>query len=127
MVKKIVIVDDERNLCDLLSQVLTKAGFKTHAVYNGKEALEKIKEIIPDLVILDVILPDLTGHQILKILKESDKTKNIPVLMLTQKDLLKDVEHAMELGATRYLIKPFDIERLLKVVKDMLNPKNSVE
>jgi|YNPNPStandDraft_1061719.scaffolds.fasta_scaffold84368_2 DNA-binding response OmpR family regulator len=120
MVKKIVVVDDDRGICNLLSKVFTGEGYITECVYNGKDALKKIDEILPDLVILDIMLPDLNGYQVLELMKKSEKTKNVKVVMLTQKDLLKDVEQAMTLGADNYIVKPFDINRILKTVNEIL-------
>lgn len=120
MPKTIVIVDDERSLNDLLSKALSGRGYRTLSAYNGKEAIEIIKDKLPELILLDVMLPDMTGFQVLEKIKEDERTKNIPVVMLTQKSLLKDVELAIDLGALRYIIKPFDIERLFATVKDII-------
>jgi DNA-binding response OmpR family regulator len=120
MAKKILIVDDERSICKLLAQVLGDKGYETHSAHSGAEAFDMIKKLAPDLLILDVMLPDTTGWQILKTLQASDETKKIPALMLTQKNLIGDVELAIDLGAQGYLVKPFDIERVLKKVSEIL-------
>jgi DNA-binding response OmpR family regulator len=119
MAKKILVVDDERSICKLLKQVLEEKGYEIEFAHTGAEALEKLRKSTPDMVILDVMLPDTTGWQILKTMKTSETTKKIPALMLTQKNLVSDVEFAVDLGASGYLVKPFDIERLLKKVGEI--------
>ena len=73
-----------------------------------------------DLIILDVVLPDISGWELLTTIKQSSELKEIPVLMCTEKNLVKDVEQALSCGAVGYIIKPFDIERVIKKVGDII-------
>lgn len=121
MVKKILIVEDERNVCELLSYILQGNGYDTTIALTGKDGLRLSREELPDGIILDVLLPDINGFEVLKALKSNEETKSIPVLMLTEKNLIGDVEKAVSLGANGYITKPFDIERLLEKVNDLIS------
>lgn len=119
--KKILVVDDEQNIVDLLTIVLKGEGYDVLAANNGVEALKKAQKELPDLVILDVNMPQLDGWNVLSSLRASESTRAVPVLMCTNKDLVSDVERAEVLGATGYIAKPFEIERVLKKVFNILN------
>ncbi len=118
--KKILIVEDDRPLSNLLSLSLSKSGYETFVSYNGNNALCMLKNMCFDLIILDVILPDISGWELLKTIKKISSLEKIPVLMCTEKNLVKDVEQALSLGAVGYITKPFEIERVIKKVGDIL-------
>jgi DNA-binding response OmpR family regulator len=120
MSKKILIVEDDRPLANLLSLSLSKVGYETAVSYNGNDALKKLKNILFDLIIIDVMLPDISGWELLRNIKQIAELEKIPVLMCTEKNLVKDVEQALSLGAVGYIIKPFEIERVIKKVGDIL-------
>lgn len=119
--KKILVVDDEQNIVDLLTIVLKGEGYDVLSAGNGVDALKKAQKETPDLVILDVNMPQLDGWNVLSSLRASESTRAVPVLMCTNKDLVSDVERAEVLGATGYIAKPFEIERVLKKVFNVLN------
>ena len=116
MGKKILIIDDDRSICSLLSHLLGNKGYDTSVSYNARDGLEKVKFEPPHLVILDILLPDLLGWDVLRVMREGDNTKNIPVLVCTEKNRMEDVEKAIEFGAHGYITKPFEIDRVIEKI-----------
>ena len=117
--KKILIVDDEKLIVQVLTQKLQEAGFSTEAAFDGEEALSKVNQSKPDLILLDIIMPKLDGISMLKRLKADEKTKDIPVIILTNLYSDKKVVEAIKSGGTDYLIKvdytlPEIVERITK-------------
>ena len=104
---KILIVEDERDIVDLLQYNLQEAGFETDYVRNGADALHRSVEKPPDLIILDLMLPEVDGMIVCRLLKNDPRTKNIPVVMVTAKTAEKDRVAGLELGADDYITKPF--------------------
>ena len=119
---KILVVDDEQNIVDLISIVLRGEGYDVETALNGLEALKKLQKNLPALVILDVNMPQLDGWSVLSSIRATEETRALPVLMCTNKDLVSDVERAEVLGATGYIPKPFEIERVVRKVKQILGP-----
>ena len=117
MAKKVLIVDDEQDIVETLKFVIEATGFECHCAYDGEEGLNKAKEIIPDLIILDVMMPVMNGYKISRLLKFDTKYKDIPILMLTARSQEKDKELGKETGADEYITKPFDIDFVLERVK----------
>jgi DNA-binding response OmpR family regulator len=113
MRKKILIVEDDRSVCDLLCHVLESKGYGVSAANTGIDALKNLKKSVPDLIILDILLPDISGWDVLKSLKHAAKHKEVPVLICTDKDTMVDVERAMSMGARGYITKPFDIDKVV--------------
>lgn len=105
MAKKILFVEDDEGFYNLFSSALTMKGYEVIHVSEGSQAFEKIKDIQPDLVLLDIILPGMSGLDVLQELKESDDTKSIKVIMLTNFGTDDNINRAMELGADEYLMK----------------------
>lgn len=120
MAKKILIVDDEQDIVETLRFVLETEGFECHCAYDGEEGLNKAKEIIPDLIILDVMMPVMNGYKISRLLKFDSNYKDIPILMLTARSQEKDKELGKETGADEYITKPFDIDFVVERVKARL-------
>ena len=115
--EKILIVDDEKNICDLLRMYLEKDGFRTIIANNGRAALQLFREREPDLVVLDIMLPELDGWQVCReIRKVSDK----PIIMLTAKGETFDKVLGLELGADDYVTKPFETKEVVARVKAVL-------
>ena len=115
--KKILVVDDNPNLVKLLEYRLKANEYEVITANDGEEALDKVRQVKPDLMILDVVLPKIDGYKVLSILRADEKYKYIPVVMLTALGQTKDIDKGMELGATSYLTKPFDPEVLLEAIK----------
>jgi len=113
MAKKILIVEDDRAICDLLSHVLEMKGFEVLVANTGNDALKIIKKTTPDIAILDINLPDITGWDVLKSMRHNPKCSKVPVLMCTNKNTMIDIEQAMSLGAKGYITKPFDIDKII--------------
>ena len=115
--QKILIVDDDENIADLISLYLTKECFETSIVHDGEDALREAKEIKPDLMILDLMLPGMDGYQVCR---EIRKASNLPIIMLSAKGETFDKVLGLELGADDYMIKPFDSKELVARVKAVL-------
>ena len=114
MDKKILVVDDEKSIADIVKFNLEKEGYVVDLAYDGEEAIEKVYEILPDLILLDIMLPKKDGFQVLR---EVRKEFKIPVLMLTAKEEEVDKVLGLELGADDYITKPFSMRELVARVK----------
>ncbi len=112
--KKILVVDDEKPISDIIKFNLVKEGFTVITAYDGEEAVAKVKQSQPDLVLLDVMLPKLDGFQVLRKIREHSAT---PVIMLTAKEEEVDKVLGLELGADDYITKPFGMRELIARVK----------
>jgi DNA-binding response OmpR family regulator len=118
--KTILLVDDEPDIRLTLGMRLKKSGYAVITAENGKDALDKIEQQLPDLVILDVMMPEMNGYQVCRKLREKPGTKDLPILMLTAKDQAADRFWAEEAGVTEYFSKPFEDEELLLAVKRLV-------
>lgn len=118
--QRILVVDDEADTVELVSFNLRNAGFDTSHAEDGAEALKKAKAAAPDLIILDVMLPEVDGLEVCKLLRRDPATARIPVLMLTAKAGEIDRVLGLELGANDYLTKPFSPRELVLRVKNLL-------
>jgi len=123
MRQKILAVDDEKDILRLLEHNLGKAGFDVISAEDGPEAIDTAQRELPDLIILDVMLPNIEGTEVLKALKKSQITGKIPVIMLTAKGEELDRVVGLELGADDYIVKPFSPKELLLRVKVLLRKK----
>ena len=121
---KIYIVDDEEDILDLVEYNLTKEGYEVELFTTGEEILRKVKKDIPDLILLDLMLPGVDGLDVCKVLKHTPDTANIPIIMLTAKGEEADIVTGLELGADDYIPKPFSTKILLARVKAVLRRKN---
>lgn len=120
MAKKIMIVDDEPDLVAVTSFRLKKHGYNILTASNGQEALDMIKKESPDLVLLDLRLPLISGQDVCKKIKSDPELKNIAVIIFTASASIDIIEKAKTLGADDHLIKPFDSEQLLSTVKKFI-------
>ena len=125
MAEKILIVDDEPDIRKLLEFRLKTAGYEVITAKDGKSALKKAGEDSPDLIVLDVIMPDMNGFEICRLLKKSDRTKDIPVIMLTVLAHEEDLSKGLEKGASCFMSKPFNIIDLLAEIKTILTETDS--
>lgn len=118
--KQIFVVEDEKDLVELLTYNLEKDGYRVLSEMDGEAALKKIPEKMPDLVLLDLMLPKTDGLTVCKTLKANPKTAHIPVVMLTAKGEESDKIVGLELGADDYVTKPFSVKELLARVRAVL-------
>lgn len=118
--KKILIVDDEKDIVKMLDYNLKKEGYKTVSAHDGEEALRAANKEIPDLIILDLMLPGIDGLEVCKSLKKEPKTSAIPIIMLTAKSQELDKIIGLELGADDYVTKPFSPRELVARIKAVL-------
>ena len=102
--KKILVVDDEKPISDIVKFNLAKEGYEVFSAYDGEEALQKVEEIHPDLILLDLMLPKIDG---LEVAKEVRKNYDMPIIMVTAKDSEIDKVLGLEIGADDYVTKPF--------------------
>ncbi|MDZ5471676.1 response regulator YycF [Bacillus sp. 31A1R] len=123
MDKKILVVDDEKPIADILQFNLKKEGYEVHCAYDGNEALEKVEEIKPDLILLDIMLPQRDG---MEVCREVRKKYEMPIIMLTAKDSEIDKVLGLELGADDYVTKPFSTRELIARVKANLRRHQQV-
>ncbi|MCL2089307.1 MAG: response regulator transcription factor [Oscillospiraceae bacterium] len=115
--EKILVVDDDTNICELLRLYLEKEGYGVVIAYDGEEALTKFSAQSPNLVLLDVMLPNLDGWQVCR---EIRKKSNVPIIMLTAKGETFDKVLGLELGADDYVVKPFDTKEIVARIKAVL-------
>ncbi len=116
----VLLVDDERDLLSLLDFNLRAAGFETLLATTGEQALSHLRRRVPDLVLLDVMLPDVTGTEICRQIKGDPRTRHVPVVMLTAKGEEVDRVVGFELGADDYVTKPFSVRELVLRLKAVL-------
>lgn len=119
--KKILIVDDEKNICELLALYLEKEGYDTECAFDGKTALEKFYEYKPDLVLLDLMLPIVDGWEVCR---EIRKSSSCPVIMLTAKGEVFDKVAGLEMGADDYIVKPFEPKEVVARIKAIFRRVN---
>ena len=123
----IAIVDDEEDIVELVSHHLKREGFKVKEFYNGRDFLSYIESVIPDLAVLDIMLPGIDGLEICRILKSKARTSSLPIIMLTAKATEADVVVGLELGADDYMVKPFSPRELVARVKTILRRATTKE
>jgi DNA-binding response OmpR family regulator len=116
----ILIAEDERDIRELIVITLQLSGFNVVDVPNGQEAVNKALEISPALILMDVRMPKMTGYEACKVLKENEKTRDIPVVFLSAKGQEAEVSTGMELGAEEYFLKPFAPDELTVKVNNIL-------
>ena len=120
MSKKILIADDETDIVETLQFMLEVEGFECLTAYNGEDALNLAKREMPDLLILDVMMPKINGYKVCRLLKFDAKYKNIPILMVTARSQEEDMMIGEETGADEYITKPFEINDVVEKVKKYL-------
>ena len=118
--KKILIVDDEQDIVESLKFVLEASDFTCYCAYNGEDGLRLAKEIVPDLIILDVMMPKINGYKISRLLKYDNKYKDIPIIMVTARSQLEDKMIGEETGVNEYITKPFELDQIVKKVEEYL-------
>jgi len=115
--EKILIVEDDRDIVELIQYNLEKENFKIQVATNGQKALDQARRHHPDLILLDLMLPEIDGLEVCKILKKDSKTSHIPIIMLTAKSSESDKIIGLELGADDYITKPFSPKELIARIR----------
>jgi len=123
MQKKILVVDDERGIVSILKMSLESDNYKVVEAYTGDGAIRKAHSEAPDLILLDIMLPDMTGYEICNKLRKDPLTRSIPIIMLTGMGETGRIA-GLELGANEYITKPFDLEELKTKIRNVL--RNSI-
>ncbi len=118
--KKILLVDDEKEIRSLIRATLGDQQYEFYEATNGKEAVEKALSVVPDLVLLDILMPVMDGHEACRKIRSDPSTRSVTVIMLTAKGQDEDIEKGKESGADDYLIKPFSPLDLLRKVEGCL-------
>ena len=124
---KILVVDDEKDFIDAVRSLLEERGYSIDYANDGIGALEIVKKDKPDLILLDVVMPNMDGMTLLKKLKEKNETKDIPVIMLTVKDGQANRNQGLVTGAYEYISKPYDSLVLLRQIRNILEKTGKLE
>ncbi|MCP4400664.1 MAG: response regulator [bacterium] len=123
---KILVVDDYAENVELLEELLAADGYEVSTASDGDEALQRVKETHPDLILLDIMMPKMDGYQVCEALRAKDDTKEIPIIFVTAKTEVKDWTHAIfNVGVNSYITKPINPKKLLDKVKSVLKMKQS--
>jgi len=109
---RLLVVEDDIDIANMLKIYFTSLQYDVDVANRGRDALDKTKQVLPHLIVLDIMLPDIDGYEVCRTLRTSTRTSHIPVIFLTQKDERSDKLQGLELGADDYITKPFDIEEL---------------
>ncbi len=119
--KKILVVEDEESLLKLESILLTSKGYEVKGVSNGQEALDAVAEEKPDLILLDIMLPEIDGFEVCRRIKSDENTRDIPVIMLTAKKSREDMARGEKVGADWYITKPFKSAMVIETIQRFLS------
>jgi DNA-binding response OmpR family regulator len=119
--KKILIIEDDRALQNALVEIMEQTGYEVACAFDGEEGLQKLAAGEPDLILLDIVLPGKDGYEVLEAIKKNDGTKNIPVLILTNLEEIDNVQRALDLGATTFMVKSdFSLKDVVEKIKESL-------
>ncbi|AJW62135.1 Transcriptional regulatory protein YycF [Elizabethkingia miricola] len=119
--KKIIIADDEHKILMSLEYSFKKSGYDVFIARDGTEVLDFFKTMVPDVILLDIMMPNLDGYSTLKIIKEQENLKNTKVIFLSAKNNPKDIVKGLEMGADAYITKPYSIKKLIQQIEDLFN------
>ena len=120
MAKSIVVADDDPDILSIVSMSLEMQGYEVHKATNGREAVDQVHAHHPDLIILDMMMPVMSGCEAITELKGDDTTKGIPIVGLSAKAMATDMERATDVGVDGYITKPFRIAQVLSVIEGYL-------
>lgn len=121
MAYKLLVVDDEKDITDTLAKTLKREGYEVVVAYDGEEALQKVKQDDPDIILLDLVMPKLNGFEVLKEIREKYKDKWRPAIIISAKVDLESVKKGYDLEADHYLTKPCSTENILHGIKTMIS------
>lgn len=122
MAKKILVVDDEPGFVELLAGILAAKGYSVSSASDGRQAITWVNQDMPDLIILDIKMPHMSGYDVCRILRDNKRFRDIPVIMLTAMAELDNVKTGMSLGAVSYISKPFEQNTLLAMIQGLIGP-----
>jgi len=123
----ILVIEDEQSIADVVIYNLQKEGFSVHWERDGRSGLQRAQSLLPDLVVLDLMLPGIDGLQICRLLKADSKTKTVPVMMLTARGAETDEIVGFNMGADDYVTKPFRVQPLIHRIKALLRRSDAAE
>jgi len=117
--KKIIVADDEHKILMSLEYSFKKTGYDVYIARDGTEVLEFLKDMVPDVILLDIMMPNLDGFSTLQIIRQDEKLKDTKVIFLSAKNNPKDIEKGLEMGANAYVTKPYSIKKLMQQIEEM--------
>jgi len=120
MAKSIVVADDDPDILSIVSMTLETQGYEVHKATNGREAVDLAKAHHPDLIIMDMMMPIMSGYEAISELKTDESTRVIPIIGLSAKAMATDMERATDVGVDGYITKPFRIAQVLSVIEGYL-------
>ena len=123
---KILVVDDDLAINELIKVNLELAGYSVLSALDGNKGYALCKQESPDLIVLDVMMPEVDGYTVAKRIRENDSTKDIPIIMLTALNMLQNKVQGFNIGVDDYLVKPFEMEELLVRIKALLKRSNNI-
>ncbi|HMV80707.1 MAG TPA: response regulator [Leptospiraceae bacterium] len=118
--KKILIVDDQPQISKILNDILVKSGYKTEVAFNGEQGYLKALEVRPDLIIMDIMMPVLSGFDSTKKIKANSEISHIPIIFLSAKGQDSDKEDAAKLGVSHFITKPFSTKNVIEIIQKIL-------
>jgi two-component system alkaline phosphatase synthesis response regulator PhoP len=118
--KRILVVDDEIYIVHILEFTLTMEGYEVLTAADGEEALRRLEQDRPDLVVLDIMMPKVDGYEVLRRIRADEEFRQLPVILLSAKGRPIDRDTGLEIGADDYIVKPFSPRRLLEKIQDLL-------
>ncbi len=122
MPKRILIADDEPNIVSALEFLLERSGFEVDVARNGEQALQRLDAVMPDLVLLDVMMPRVSGYDVCRRIRERPECKGVKIIMLTARGRDAEMQKGMDLGADLYVVKPFSTRDLVDKIHALLAP-----
>ncbi len=120
--KTVIIVEDEREAADMFAEMMRVTGFDVHSLYSSTPAISTISAEKPDLVILDIMMPDISGLEVLRYMRRDPALKEIPVILVSAKSMPADIQEGMDAGASNYLTKPIGFLELKEAVEALVSP-----
>jgi two-component system alkaline phosphatase synthesis response regulator PhoP len=120
MPKKIMIADDERNIVTAIEFLLQRSGYEVRIANNGEDALKQLERFVPDLLLLDIMMPAINGYEVCQTIRQSAHLRHVKIIMLTARGRDADLAKGLALGADAYITKPFANADLLAKVKELL-------
>ncbi len=124
MTRRILVVDDEPNIALSLNYLMERAGYSVRIAADGEEAIEAVKEALPDLILLDVNMPKMNGYEVCELVRTNPQWKHIPIVMLTAKGRDIEREKGLAVGADEYITKPFSTQEVVEKVRVILEARN---